>query len=129
MNWMSPSAGQGVRDTGFKNIDEPSMTSFSTALKGLQKFSITSSPMTPALSPSIKLPKQRFCACGLPLQGGEDACETCKGTNSVHIEGDIWKKQKKGNVLKKYWFVLLGKELYSYKHQADGRHEEKHKDM
>jgi len=28
-------------------------------------------------------------------------------------------------VLKKYWFVLLGKELYSYKHQGDG----KHKDM
>ena len=41
------------------------------------------------------------------------------------MEGDIWKKQKKGGVLKKYWFVLLGKELYSYKHQGDG----KHKDM
>ena len=29
----------------------------------------------------------------------------------MHFEGQIWKKQKKG-ALKKYWFVLLGKELY-----------------
>lgn len=42
--------------------------------------------------------------------------------------------------MKKYWFVLLGKELYckfriflykpiAYKHQGEGRHEGKHKDM
>lgn len=83
---------------------------------------LPSSPRSPKL-------QQRFCACGLPLPTGEDACESCRGTNSTHIEGEIWKKQKKGNVLKKYWFVLLGKELYSYKHQGDGRHEGKHKDM
>ena len=28
------------------------------------------------------------------------------------MEGEIFKKQKKGGVVKKYWFVLLGKELY-----------------
>jgi len=54
-----------------------------------------------------------------------DICEKCQGKNSIHIEGEILKKQKKGGVLKKYWFVLLGKELYSYKHKGDT----KHKDM
>ena len=35
------------------------------------------------------------------------------------------KKQKKGGSFRKYWYVLLGKELYSYKNQGD----QKHKDM
>jgi hypothetical protein len=39
-------------------------------------------------------------------------CDNCSGKNSIHVEGEILKKQKKGGVLKKYWFVLLGKELY-----------------
>jgi len=34
------------------------------------------------------------------------------------------KKQKKGNTFKAYWFVLLGKELYSYKSQGDAKHKE-----
>ena len=34
------------------------------------------------------------------------------------------KKQKRGGNLKKYWFVLLGKELYSYKKQSDLKHKE-----
>ena len=40
------------------------------------------------------------------------------------MEGEILKKQKRGGSLKKYWFVLLGKELYSYKNQADLKHKE-----
>ena len=51
----------------------------------------------------------------------------------MHVEGEILKKQKKGGVLKKYWFVLLGKELYcnyllpniiAYKHQGETKHKE-----
>jgi hypothetical protein len=42
----------------------------------------------------------------------------------LHIEGEILKKQKKGGHLKTYWFVLLGKELYSYKHKGDPRHKD-----
>jgi hypothetical protein len=60
--------------------------------------------------------QQKYCACGLPCIASQETCETCQGKNSIHIEGEILKKQKKGGVIKKYWFVLLGKELYSYKH-------------
>lgn len=55
----------------------------------------------------------------------QETCDQCEGKNSVHIEGKIIKKQKKEGQLRSYWYVLLGKELYSYKNQGDP----KHKDM
>ncbi len=55
---------------------------------------------------------EKYCECGLPVMKGKQMCETCEGKNSVHIEGEILKKQKKGGVIKGYWFILLGKELY-----------------
>lgn len=65
-----------------------------------------------------------YCICGKPCTPGSDSCDSCEGKNSVHYEGDILKKQKRGSALKKYWFVLLGKELYSYKNQSDLKHKE-----
>lgn len=64
------------------------------------------------------------CACGLPCAPGATNCDSCDGKNSVHIEGEIYKKQKKAGNIKKYWFVLLGKELYSYKQKGDLKHKE-----
>jgi len=66
----------------------------------------------------------KHCMCGLPCPFDQANCDSCEGKNSVHIEGEILKKQKKGGSLKKYWFVLLGKELYSYKSQGDLKHKE-----
>jgi serine/threonine protein kinase len=66
----------------------------------------------------------QHCACGLPCPLGMTSCESCDGKNSVHIEGEIFKKQKKAGNIKRYWFVLLGKELYSYKQQGDLKHKE-----
>uniref|UniRef100_A0A7S3CR78 non-specific serine/threonine protein kinase n=1 Tax=Strombidium rassoulzadegani TaxID=1082188 RepID=A0A7S3CR78_9SPIT len=65
------------------------------------------------------------CVCGLPMRPDQQTCDQCEGKGSIHIEGKIIKKQKKGGSLRKYWYVLLGKELYSYKAQGD----QKHKDM
>ena len=65
-----------------------------------------------------------FCICGMPCPPNQASCDQCEGKNSVHMEGEILKKQKRGGSLKKYWFVLLGKELYSYKNQADLKHKE-----
>jgi|TARA_B110001450_G_C17639314_1_gene488660 hypothetical protein len=59
------------------------------------------------------------------MRAGQETCDQCEGKNSIHIEGEIIKKQKKGGQYRKYWYVLLGKELYSYKNQGD----QKHKDM
>ena len=53
---------------------------------------------------------------------GQSSCDQCQGKGSIYIEGDIYKKQKKGGSLKKYWFVLPGKELYSYKAKGDAKH-------
>jgi len=55
-----------------------------------------------------------------------DVCNRCLGKDSVQVEGEILKKQKKGGVLKQYWFVLIGKELYSYRNQGDTKHKEMH---
>ena len=57
-------------------------------------------------------PTDTSCVCGLPVQADSDLCIKCQGTNIIQIEGEILKKQKKGNKLKKYWYALLGKELY-----------------
>ena len=66
----------------------------------------------------------KYCICGLPCPANQKSCDSCQGKFSVHIEGEILKKQKKGGELKKYWFVLLGKELYSYKKPGDLKHKE-----
>lgn len=72
-------------------------------------------------SPEVQL---QHCICGNPCYEGRTSCEACDGKNSLHLEGEILKKQKKGGVLKTYWFVLLGKELYSYKTKGDVKHKE-----
>jgi len=59
----------------------------------------------------------------------EEVCKQCRGDDQVHIEGEILKKQKRGDI-KAYWFVLLGKELYckcltpAYKKRKDTSHKE-----
>jgi hypothetical protein len=57
----------------------------------------------------------KICICGLPCRADQENCDSCEGKNSVQLEGEIYKKQKSGGSVRKYWFVLLGKELYSYK--------------
>jgi serine/threonine protein kinase len=42
----------------------------------------------------------------------------------VQLEGELYRKANEGK-LKRYWYCLLGKELYCYKKKDD----EKHKDM
>lgn len=56
------------------------------------------------------------CICGNPCRIDKQTCESCEGRSRLHLEGEILKKQKKGGSLKAYWFVLLGLELYCYKH-------------
>ena len=55
------------------------------------------------------------CICGLPMRPDQETCDQCEGKDSIHIEGVIVKKQKKEGQMRKYWYVLLGMELYSYK--------------
>lgn len=65
--------------------------------------------------------------CGLPYStaSGQTSCDTCLGKNSIYVEGVIFKKQKKNSEkLKKYWYVLLGKELYTYRSKSDSKHKE-----
>jgi hypothetical protein len=67
---------------------------------------------------------EKYCVCGLICSADNEVCDKCQGKHQIHIEGEIIKKQKKGNTFKTYWFVLLGKELYSYKSQGDAKHKE-----
>ena len=64
------------------------------------------------------------CVCGNLCEGTNTSCSSCLGSDIPHLEGEIWKKQKKVSTLKCYWFVLLGRELYSYKSQGDSKHKE-----
>jgi len=56
-------------------------------------------------SPRVEI---NYCICGNPCAVNESRCGSCDGKNSLQLEGEIYKKQKKGGLLKKYWFVLLG---------------------
>jgi hypothetical protein len=65
------------------------------------------------------------CQCGMIIKADQESCDKCEGKGVIHFEGNIIKKQKKEGQLRKYWYILLGKELYSYKNRGD----QKHKDM
>lgn len=77
------------------------------------------------LSPRSDNGGMAHCVCGLPMRLDQETCDQCEGKNAIHFEGIIIKKQKKESQLRKYWYVLLGMELYSYKNKGD----QKHKDM
>lgn len=36
-----------------------------------------------------------YCICGLPMRPDQETCDQCEGKNSIHMEGNIVKKQKK----------------------------------
>jgi hypothetical protein len=53
-----------------------------------------------------------FCECGNPCSEENNLCETCsKLKESVEYAGYLYVKEK-GNQLKRYWYILLNKELY-----------------
>lgn len=115
---LSPTASYAMRDNKFK---EASNKSF---FKAAQQFGADN--MGGQLSPRAesKMTFVNHCVCGLPMRDDQESCDQCEGKNSIHIEGMIIKKQKKEGQYRKYWYVLLGKELYSYKNQGDQRHKD-----
>ena len=114
---LSPGAGFCMIDNSFK---QQANSSYLSALA-----SAGGGGANDFLSPRSDGGGVSHCICGNPMRPDQATCEKCEGKGSVHIEGEIIKKQKKGGQLRKYWYVLLGKELYSYKKQTD----QKHKDM
>jgi len=114
---MSPGAGYCMRDTSFK---EQANNSYLAAIGGRGGGMDLLSPRSDGGSVQVI-----HCVCGMVMRIDQETCDQCDGKNSIHIEGKIIKKQKKEGQLRKYWYVLLGKELYSYKNQGDL----KHKDM
>lgn len=73
----------------------------------------------------LKIPSFRsvnHCICGNLVVNNRFTCSSCEGKNSLHLEGEIMKKQKKSNEIKSYWYVLMGQELYSYKTQGESKH-------
>lgn len=63
------------------------------------------------------------CICGNVCREN-NICESCEGKDSLYLEGEIFKKQKKSYKLMAYWFILLGNELYCYKSKGDEKHKE-----
>jgi hypothetical protein len=105
-----------MRDASFKQV---SNSSYLKALSGMGGGAMDQ------LSPrSDNGGAMAHCVCGLPMRRDQESCDQCEGKNSIHNEGKIIKKQKKGGQLRNYWYVLLGKELYSYKNQGDQRHKD-----
>eukprot|EP00826_Nyctotherus_ovalis_P024655 TRINITY_DN1902_c0_g4_i1.p1 TRINITY_DN1902_c0_g4~~TRINITY_DN1902_c0_g4_i1.p1 ORF type:complete len:222 (-),score=70.79 TRINITY_DN1902_c0_g4_i1:205-870(-) len=53
-----------------------------------------------------------YCECGNPCSGENNLCENCaKLKESVEYAGYLYLKDK-ASQLKRYWFILLNKELY-----------------
>lgn len=115
---LSPGASFAMRDNQFREASQKSY------FKAAQQWGASS--VGGQLSPRAEGAKAfvNHCVCGLPMREGQESCDQCEGKNSIHIEGMIIKKQKKEGQYRKYWYVLLGKELYSYKNQGDQRHKD-----
>jgi hypothetical protein len=56
---------------------------------------------------------------------GVDSFNMNRDKSKVQIEGEMIRKASETK-LKKYWYCLLGKELYVYKSQNDGKHKGMH---
>jgi hypothetical protein len=53
-----------------------------------------------------------YCECGNPCEGDSTLCDSClKSKESVEYSGYLYLKDKV-NQLKRYWYILLNKELY-----------------
>ena len=53
-----------------------------------------------------------YCECGNPCEGENTLCESCsKSKESVEFSGYLYIKDQ-SNQLKRYWYILLNKELY-----------------
>jgi hypothetical protein len=75
----------------------------------------------------VSLKQQEIMSPTNILEGGVGRIESffnADDQNSVQIEGEMIRKATETK-LKKYWYCLLGKELYVYKN----KHEDKHKGM
>ena len=85
---MSPGAGFCMRDNSFK---QQANSSYLSALAGGG-----GGGANDFLSPRSDGGGMVHCVCGLPMRPDQTTCEQCEGKGSVHIEGQIIKKQKKG---------------------------------
>lgn len=53
-----------------------------------------------------------YCECGNPCEGENTLCESClKSKETVEYSGYLYLKDKSAQ-LKRYWYILLNKELY-----------------
>ena len=60
--------------------------------------------------------KLKYCLCRrAPCQEGKDLCELCDVIDKdSNFEGYLLRKVKGKDKLKKYWYSLLGKEMYVF---------------
>ncbi len=62
----------------------------------------------------------RFASPSHILNPGAERADEETKVERIHFEGEMMRKAKE-NKLKKYWYTLLEKELYVYKHKDDSK--------
>jgi len=108
---LSPNAMFAMRDNKFK---EESSKSFFKSVADYGGDNLSGGQLSPRSEKAVA-----YCICGLPMRVEQENCDQCEGKNQIYMEGTIIKKQKKEGKYRKYCYVLLGKELYSYKNSGD----------
>lgn len=70
----------------------------------------------------------KICICGRnDLEEGKDYCHECEEhAHSICKKGYMYRKTKDKSRIKKYWYAIVGTEMYSYKNEESKTHKTMH---
>jgi len=70
----------------------------------------------------------KICVCGRnEIAEGKDYCSVCEEqSHETSIKGYMYRKTKDKSKIKKYWYTIIGHEMYSYKSEESKTHKTMH---
>jgi len=70
----------------------------------------------------------KICVCGRnELEEGNEYCDECNSTaDSIQMKGYMYRKTKDKSRIKKYWYTIVGNEMYSFKNEESKTHKTMH---
>jgi hypothetical protein len=70
----------------------------------------------------------KICTCGRSeIIEGKEYCEECEdNSGNCLVKGYMYRKTKDKSKIKKYWYTVIGSEMYSYKNEDSKNHKTMH---
>jgi Ca2+-binding EF-hand superfamily protein len=115
--------------TEAKAIRQKNITKLTIDVKKSKEEAFTSEIQSPTLFLEGEENKvSKICTCGRnELVEGKDYCAEClDNTDNCQIKGYMYRKTKDKSRIKKYWYTIVGSEMYSFKNDESKNHKTMH---